>query len=422
MRMKQLSSWKKIVRSIGPGFITGAADDDPGGIATYSQTGALFGYTQLWLVPYALPFMIAIQEMCGRIGAVTGKGLAGVIRQEYSRTVLWGAVALLVVANTINIGADLGAMAAAIGLLAPVPLAVSLTSITITTLALQIFIPYASYAKFLKYLTISLLAYIAAAFMVHQQWRVILSATLIPHIEFSKMYLLNIAAMLGTTISPYLFFWQADEEVEEEIVQHRLSEIGAGAPRISANFLREMRLDTVFGMLFSQIVTFFIIATVASAMHGSAIITAADAAEALRPLAGDLAFLLFALGILSTGLLAVPVLSGSAAFAVAEAAHWEVGLEKKFDKARMFYGLIVVCTLIGVLINFLGIGPITLLYYSAALNGVLAPPLMIIILLIGNNKNVLGKRTNSRLSNALGIFITAAMGAVAVGLLWSLFA
>ncbi len=413
---------EKLGRAIGPGFITGAADDDPSGIATYSQTGAMFGYTQLWLAPYALPFMIAIQEMCGRIGAVTGKGLSGVIRQEYSRTVLWGAVSLLVVANTINIGADLGAMAAAVGLLAPVPAAASLVCITLLTLALQIFIPYTSYAKFLKYLTISLLAYIVTAFVVHQNWTLVLFATFIPHIEFSKTYILNVAALLGTTISPYLFFWQADEEVEEEITQHRLSEIGASVPKITGRFLKQMRLDTAFGMVFSQLVTFFIIATVAATLHGSAITTAADAAEALRPLAGNFAFLLFSLGILSTGLLAVPVLAGSAAFAIAEAANWRVGLEKKFDKARMFYGIIVVSIVAGVLINFVGIAPMTLLYYSAALNGVLAPPLMVIILLLGNNKKILGKRTNSRLSNVLGIFITAAMGVVALGLVWSFFA
>ncbi len=412
---------KKLLRSIGPGFITGAADDDPSGIATYSQTGALFGYAQLWVAPYTLPFMIAIQEMCGRIGAVTGKGLAGVIRQEYSRTILWGAVSLLVVANTINIGADLGAMAAAVGLILPIPLAASLVVITLITLALQIFIPYATYAKFLKYLTLSLLAYVLCAFAVHLDWAFVLSVTLVPHIEFSKVYLLNIAALLGTTISPYLFFWQADQEVEEEIQQHRLTEIGAGTPRITARFIKEMRLDTVLGMLFSQIITFFIIATVASTMHGGPIATAADAAEALRPLAGNFAFLLFALGILSTGFLAVPILAGSAAFAVAEAAHWRVGLEKKFDKARMFYGVIVVSTMIGVLINFIGIDPITLLYYSAALNGVLAPPLMVIILMIGNNKKILGARTNSALSNTLGIFITVAMGMVGVALLWTFF-
>jgi NRAMP (natural resistance-associated macrophage protein)-like metal ion transporter len=419
--MGSLHPGKKFLKSIGPGFITGAADDDPSGIATYSQTGAMFGYTQMWLAAYTLPFMIAIQEMCGRIGAVTGKGLAGVMRQEYSRTLLWGAISLLVVANTINMGADLGAMAAGIGLLLPIPAVVSLVGVTLFTLALQIFVPYPSYAKFLKYLTISLFAYIIAAFVVHQDWIFVLRSTIIPHIAFSKEYLLNLAALLGTTISPYLFFWQADEEVEEEISQHRLREIGSSVPKITGRFLKQMRMDTALGMIFSQVVTFFIIATVAATMHGMTVVTAADAAEALRPLAGNFAFLLFALGILSTGLLAVPVLSGSAAFAIAEGAHWRVGLEKKFDKARMFYGVIVVSTLIGILINFVGIGPITLLYYAAALNGVLAPPLMVIILLIGNNKRLMGKRTNGWLGNTLGITITVVMGVVAIALLGSFF-
>ncbi|HWP61828.1 MAG TPA: divalent metal cation transporter [Candidatus Paceibacterota bacterium] len=409
----------ELLKSIGPGFVTGAADDDPSGIGTYSQTGALFGYTQLWLVPYALPFMIAIQEMCGRIGAVTGKGLSGVLREHYSRAILWGAVTLLLIANTINIGADLGAMASAIGLLAPIPLGVSLAVITLFSLALQISVPYPRYAKFLKYLTLSLLGYVIAAFVVRQDWSLVLSATLIPHLSLSKEYVINIAAMLGTTISPYLFFWQADEEVEEEIADHQLREIGVGVPKITGRIIRRLRLDTALGMLFSQVITFFIIATVAGTLHGMSINTAADAAQALRPLAGNFAFLLFALGIISTGLLAVPVLAGSAAFAVAEAAHWKVGLEKRFDKARMFYGVIVVCTLVGIFINFIGIGPIALLYYSAALNGVLAPPLMLIILFIGNNKKILGDRTNGALSNILGIAITLAMAAVALLLLWN---
>lgn len=421
-REPSLGDKKSFLASLGPGLITGAADDDPSGIATYSQTGAMFGNLQLWTVPYAVPFMIAIQEMCGRIGAVTGKGLAGVIRQEYSRTLLWGAVVVLLIANTINIGADLGAMASAVDLLAPIPAGVSLAVITLVTLALQVFVAYPAYANFLKYLTLSLLSYLVAAFLVHQDWGAVFSAVVIPHIQLSSVYLLNIAAILGTTISPYLFFWQADEEVEEEIEHKRLSEIGAGAPKVTARFIKEMRFDTALGMIFSQVITFFIIATSAATMHGATITTAADAARALQPLGGQAAFFLFSLGIISTGLLAVPVLSGSAAFAVAEAAHWRVGLEKKFDKARMFYGVIMLSTLAGILVNLLGVPPITLLYYSAALNGVLAPPLMIVILVIANNKKIMGARRNGWLSNTFGIAITATMGIVAVALLWSLFA
>jgi NRAMP (natural resistance-associated macrophage protein)-like metal ion transporter len=245
-----VKSLRRLLRSIGPGFITGAADDDPSGIGTYSQTGALFGYTQLWLVPYALPFMIAIQEMCGRIGAATGKGLAGVMRQEYSKTILWGSVIILLIANTINIGADLGAMAASIHLIVPTPYWLNLLAITLLMLALQIFVPYPAYARILKYLTLSLLTYVIAAFVIHQDWQRILASTFIPHIEFSRSYLLNLTAILGTTISPYLFFWQADEEVEEEIEEGRLREIGAGKPRVGKAFFRNIKFDTALGMFF----------------------------------------------------------------------------------------------------------------------------------------------------------------------------
>ncbi|RJQ35814.1 divalent metal cation transporter [Candidatus Parcubacteria bacterium] len=411
---------QKIIKSLGPGFITGAADDDPSGIGTYSQTGGLFGYSQLWLAPYSLPFMIAVQEMCGRIGAATGKGLSGVMREHYPRPILWGAVVLLLIANTINIGADLGAMAESINLIVPLPAGVSLAAITVFTLALQILVPYPTYARFLKYLALSLLSYVVAAFVVQQDWPRILWATFVPHIELSSAYLLNITAMLGTTISPYLFFWQADEEVEEEIEKGKLKEIGKGTPKITARFIREMRVDTAVGMTFSQLVMFFIIATVATTISVTEVTSAAQAAEALRPIAGDWAFFLFALGIISTGLLAVPVLAGSAAFAVAEAAHWKVGLEKKFDKARMFYGVIVVSTLVGLLVNALPIDPITLLYYAAAINGLLAPPLLIIILLIANSKKILGHRTNSPLSNLFGIAITAIMSLIALSFLFVL--
>ena len=380
----------------------------------------MFGYTQLWLVPYALPFMVAVQEMCGRIGATTGKGLSGVIREHYPRWLLWSGVGILLVANTINVGADLGAMAASIELIAPIPPGISLTLITLITLALQIFVPYPAYARFLKYLALSLLSYVVAAFLIRQDWLLILRSTLIPHVEWSKAYLLNLTAILGTTISPYLFFWQADEEVEEEIGEGKIREIGAGRPRVTARFIRQMRVDTALGMFFSQLITFFIIATVATTLSVSPITSAAQAAEALRPIAGEWAFFLFALGIVSTGLLAVPVLAGSAAFAVAEAAHWKVGLEKKFNKARLFYGVIVVSTLLGVLVNALPIDPITLLYYAAALNGVLAPPLLVIILVIANNKKILGSRTNGLLANTLGITITGVMGVAALAFVWSL--
>jgi NRAMP (natural resistance-associated macrophage protein)-like metal ion transporter len=421
--VRRESFLKRLVKSIGPGFITGAADDDPSGIATYSQTGVLFGYSQLWVALFSYPFMTVIQEMCGRIGLITGKGLAGVIRQHYSKKVLAAAVVLLLIANIINIGADLGAMAASIQLIVPVPFFLLLGCITLFTLGLEIYVPYPNYAKFLKYLTFSLLAYIATAFVVKQDWGAIAHATLVPHIVLSKAYVFNIAAFLGTTISPYLFFWQADEEVEEEIVHHKIRGMGKGIPKIKSGDVQQMRLDTALGMLFSNLITFFIIITVATTLGTAGvhtINTAADAAGALKPLAGDFAFLLFTLGILGTGLLAIPVLAGSAGYAVAEALGWSEGLGKRPSQARGFYGIIAVATLVGLIVNLTPIGPMTMLYYAAMLNGVLAPPLMVLLLFIGNNKKILGERTNPAWSNLLGVAITLLMGCVALALFYSI--
>ena len=408
---------------MGPGFITGAADDDPSGIATYSQTGAMFGYNQLWLILVSYPLMTAIQEMCGRIGLVTGRGLAGVIKEHYSKKILAGTVLLLLVANVINIGADLGAMAASLQLLLPIPFVFLLGAITLITLGLEIFVPYKNYERFLKYLTLSLLAYIITALMVKQDWGLVLRSTFVPHISLSHDYILNVAAFLGTTISPYLFFWQASEEVEEEVVKGRIRAMGKGIPRVFRDDIVQMRLDTALGMLFSQIITFFIIVTVASTLGAAGIHTiktAADAASALKPLAGNFAFLLFTLGILGTGLLAVPVLAGSAGYAVAEAMGWKEGLSERPMRARGFYGVIAVATLVGLVVNLTPIAPMTMLYYAAILNGVLAPPLMFLLLLIANNKKILGERTNSKLSNTLGIGVTILMSIVALGLLFTI--
>ncbi len=414
--------WKRIARSLGPGFITGAADDDPSGIATYSQTGAMFGYTQLWTSLFSYPFMTVMQEMCGRIGLVTGRGLSAVIREHYSRTILYVAVLLLVVANVINIGADLGAMAAAMGLIVPLPFVFLLLAITLFTLGVEVWVPYPTYAKFLKYLTLSLLAYIATAFFVKLDWGAIAHATFVPHISLTKEYVMNIAAILGTTISPYLFFWQADEEVEEEIEAGKIKDEGGETPQVSASDIQGMRIDTMLGMFFSQIVMFFIIVSVAATLGAEGmhtITTAADAALALKPVAGNFAFLLFTLGILGTGLLAVPVLAGSAGYAVAEALDWKVGLGKRYNKARGFYGIIIAATLAGLIVNATSISPITMLYYAAMLNGVLAPPLMILILLIANNKKIVGRHTNGMFSNIVGIVITVIMSIVSLSFLFS---
>lgn len=420
--MKKDSFLRRLYRSFGPGFITGAADDDPSGIATYSQTGAQFGFSQLWTAPFSFPFMLAVQEMCGRIGLVTGRGLASIIKTHYSKKVLWAAVVVLLITNTINIGADLGAMAAALQLILPQSFIFLLLAVTAFILTVEIFVPYPTYARFLKYLTISLLAYVATALLITQDWSHIAYSTFVPHIELSKNYLLNIAAILGTTISPYLFFWQADEEVEEEVATHKIHDMGGGTPTIERGDITRMRWSTTVGMFFSQLIMFFIVLTVASTLFTNGITsisTAQDAALALRPFAGDLAFFLFAVGIVGTGLLAVPVLAGSAAYALAETFGWKEGLGKKYSQAPGFYGIIITATLVGLCVNLSPIGPMQMLYYSAILNGLLAPPLLVLILLIGNNKKILGKHTNNRLSNALGIAITLIMSAIALALLVS---
>lgn len=415
---------KKIWRLFGPGLVTGAADDDPSGIATYSQTGALFGYSQLWLALFSFPFMTTVQEMCGRIGMVTGDGLAGIMRKHYSRTILWCAVLLLLFANVINIGADLGAMAAAVLLLVPLPFTATLIAIALISIVLQILVPYPSYAAFLKYVAFSLLAYIIAAFFVTLDWASIVHATFVPHFAFTKAYVLNIAAFLGTTISPYLFFWQADEEVEEEIEQHKTTDIGAKRPRVNATDIKKMRVDTAIGMLFSNTIAFFIMIVVAATLGMSGmheIASAADAASALRPVAGEFAFLLFAIGILGTGFLAVPVLAGSIGYAMAEALGWKAGLGKRFGQARGFYVVIALATLIGLVVNFLGVPPMQVLYYSAMLNGVLAPPLMAVILVISNSKKIMGAHVNGPISNTLGVIILALMSIVGVATIAALF-
>ncbi len=409
---------KSWLKRIGPGFITGAADDDPSGIATYAQTGVQFGYGQLWTSLFSFPFMAAVQEMCGRIGMVTGQGLSTVVRRHYARPVLFAAVLLLLAANTVNIGADLGAMAASAQLVFGVPFAVWLLGLTALTLVLEVFVSYPRYAKFLKYLTLSLFGYVIAAFLVKQDWRAAAVSTFLPMFQWNKAYVMNVVAVLGTTISPYLFFWQADEEVEEEMAAHKIKLPGM-RPRVSKRDVRGMRADTVLGMFFSNLVMFFIILIAASTLraHGvTAVATADQAAALLRPVAGPFAELLFALGILGTGLLAVPVLAGSASYAVAEAVGWNGGLYRKLKEAHGFYGVLTLATIVGLVVNFLRIPAFTMLYDTAMLNGLIAPPLLILILLVANNKKIMGKRANGWLSNALGIVVTGVMTVAAVAL------
>jgi Mn2+/Fe2+ NRAMP family transporter len=413
--MKKLIN--RLKKSFGPGVITGIADDDPSGIITYSQTGAMFGLGQLWLALYVLPFMIAIQEMCGRIGMITGKGLAAIIRSHYSRPVLYIAVLLLLLANTINIGADLGAMAASLGLVFPIPFGVALIGISLFCIVATVFIPYATYVKILKWFALSVGAYVITALSIHHVWGEIFKSLLVPHFNFDKAFLLNMTAMLGTTISPYLFFWQAGEEVEEEVTTHKLRFFGKGTPKVTKADLGQMRSDTFVGMLVSNIITFFIIITASSTLYGTGnvdTLTASAIASSLEPFAGSFATVLFALGIVGTGLLAVPVLAGSAGYALAESVKASEGLGKTFTQAKYFYAVIIISMLAGALINVLGIDPMAMLYYSAAANGILAAPLMVIILLIANNKKILGEHTNSRLSNVFGWTITIIMGVISL--------
>lgn len=418
-----LKALKRLLGKIGPGFITGAADDDPSGIATYAQTGAIFGYSQLWLVWVTCPSMIVIQQMCGRIGMVTGKGLAGVILEHYSKRVLYVTVLLLVIANTINIGADLGAMASSAQMLLGLPFFLWLIIITASIIVLEVFVPYRIYSRILKYLTLTLFSYILAAFVVRLDWGVVFYSMMIPHLKFSTDYLLNIVAVLGTTISPYLFFWQASEEVEEEIMSGQILDMGVGKPTVNRQGVTDGNWDTVVGMFFSQIIMIFIIVITAATLHVSGVTTiqtASQAAEALRPLAGDFAYLLFAAGIIGTGLLAVPVLAGASAYAVAETIGLKEGLGKKLGSAPGFYAVIAISTLIGMSLDWLGINPMKALYYTAVLNGLTAPPLMALVIVIANRKDVMGQFVNSRASNILGWTITLIMALAGMALIVNL--
>jgi NRAMP (natural resistance-associated macrophage protein)-like metal ion transporter len=416
---------KKFFKLLGPGFITGASDDDPAGVATYSLTGSIFGLTQLWLAPFCLPLMIAVQDVCGRIGLVTGKGLAGVIRRHYSKQLLYAVVVLLLIANTINIGANLGAMAeSAQLLLPPVPFVALLILMTAVSLFMQVFIPYTRYVKYLKWLAFTLLAYILASLLVQPDWREVLYYTFIPHFTNNREYVLNVVAFLGTSISPYLFFWQASEEVEEELEAHKLRRMGVGEPRVTKRDLTNLNRDTMIGMFFSQLVAWFIVIATGSTLYTAGIheiTSATEAAKALQPVAGSYAFVLFALGIISTGLLAVPVLAGSGAYAVSETFRWNEGLSQKVQRAKGFYGVIALSMLAGFIMNFVGINAFQALYYSAVVNGIIAAPLLIAILFISNNRDIMGQRVNSLLLNIMCIITIFVMTAASILLLADLF-
>jgi NRAMP (natural resistance-associated macrophage protein)-like metal ion transporter len=417
---------KSIVKIVGPGLITGAADDDPSGIATYTQTGAQFGYGQLWTALFALPFMTAVQEACARIGAVTGKGIAAVIKEHYDRKILYGTLALILIANTINIGADLGAMGAAAQLIVPLPFVILTLLFTAVILILEIFTSYRTYAKILKWLALALFSYIITVFLVQEPWGTILKATFIPHIEFNFAFLFIIIGVIGTTISPYMFFWEASEEVEEERKRHLIRD---GKPHLTKSFMRALRLDNFLGMLSSQAATWCIIVVAATVLNKNGVTnvaTAADAAKALEPLvttfpyAGFIAKLIFAIGIMGLGLLAVPVLSASASYALSEALNWKEGLNLKLKRAHGFYGIITIATVIGLIINFVGIDPMQALVFTAVANGVISVPLIFIIAKIARNEKIMGEHKSGTLSNILVWATFILVGAAAVAMFFAL--
>jgi NRAMP (natural resistance-associated macrophage protein)-like metal ion transporter len=408
---------RRFFANLGPGLISGAADDDPSGISTYAVAGAAFGYLPLWTALFSFPLMTAVQLMCARLGLVTGLGLAGVIRRRYSRTVLWGACALLIVANVVNIAADLGGMAAATTLVIGTPVAVMVPVFGAVIVALLMWSSYRAIARVFKWLTLVLLAYVATAFVAHVDWRLALAATFAPHVEWSRAFVSVLVAILGTTISPYLFFWQAAQEVEEERAMGRNLAHRRGA---TEEELVTCRTDVTTGMFASNAIMYFIIMTTAATLHASGktnIATAQEAAEALRPLAGAGASWLFTLGLIGTGMLAVPVLAGSCAYAIAEAAAWRGSLDRRPRRAKKFYGVLAVSVALGIALNYAGFNAIKLLFTSAVINGVLAPPLILIVLLLTSNRDVMGDAVNSRLVSILGWITFVVMVAAALGLL-----
>ncbi len=391
------------ISKLGPGLVTGAADDDPSGIATYSQIGAGYGFKFLWLSIFSFPLMSIVQEMCARIALVTGRGLAGNIKKHYSKHALHAVIILLFLANTLNIGADLGAMAQAIDLIIPVNAIAAMIAIGVVIVIMEIFLTYQTYAKYLKWVTLALLTYIVTLFFVNLPAKEVLMGTFVPSISFSKEAILIITAVLGTTISPYLFFWQTSQEVEEQILEGKVtvaSRQGTNKEEIS-----QMRADVWTGMFFSNLVMFCIIAVCGATLyaHGiTTIETAAQAASALKPFAGNAAYILFALGIIGTGFLAIPVLAGSTSYAFAESFGWKEGLYRKWSKARAFYGMIIISVGFGLLLNFLHIDPIKALIYSAVLNGLIAPVVIYFIVHLASNGHIMGEFKNSKSYTFIG--------------------
>ena len=384
---------KSTLSHLGPGFVTGAADDDPSGIATYSIVGAQFGYKLLWLTPFLLPMMIAVQDLCGRIGLCSGMGLAGAIKKYYSKKLLYFAVFLLVIANVINICADLGFIAACLEMILGSPFYYWLIFITFGTIFLEIFISYKKYSQILKWLSLTLLVYPVTALITKQNWVEVARFTFLPYLELNLPFLLAMVGFIGTTISPYLFFWQAGEEVEEEIKDGQIKDFNF-RPKVFRRQISHLQKDTIVGMIFSNLIAAFIVLTTASTLHQMGITdieTSQQVALALRPLAGDFAFLLFTVGIIGIGLQAVPILAGGVAYSISETFNFKEGLSKKFSQAKIFYLVIAAATIIGALLNIVGINPVRALFYTAVLNGVVSVPLIVVIIRLSSDERVVGK-------------------------------
>jgi NRAMP (natural resistance-associated macrophage protein)-like metal ion transporter len=416
LKRPAVSRLRALFGKLGPGLVTGAADDDPSGIATYSQVGAQFGYGMAWTMLFGYPLLASIQAISAEIGSVTGRGVAQNLRQHYPRWLLRTVVLLLLVANIINLGADLGAMGAALALLIGGPVMVYAGVFAVICVLLEVFMSYARYANILKWSTLSLFSYVAVVFVAGVPWGKAITGTFIPHFTFDTAHAVALVAILGTTISPYLFFWQAGQEVEEQHRRH-VKPLCVAPRRAGAEF-RRIRLDTLVGMGFSHLTALFIVIATAATLHAHGITnveSSAQAAEALRPIAGEFAFALFAIGIIGTGMLAVPILAGSAAYAVSESFGWVEGLDRKPREAKAFYATIAVATIAGLTLNYAGVDPIKALYWAAVVNGLLAAPLMVVMMLIATNPKVMG-RLAVRGGLAVGGWIaTLVMALVAVG-------
>ena len=416
----KFSSTKEKLKSLGPGLITGASDDDPSGIATFSQAGAQFGFGMLWMALFQYPMMTVIQEICARIGLVTGSGLGGILKKKYSKKILIPLSGLVLIANTINIAADIAAMGAAVRLLIPqVPIFITTIFFVIFIVGLEIVVPYQKYMKILKYTALSLLSYIITAIIVGGNWSQILTFSVIPQIEIKPEFATMFVAIIGTSISPYLFFWQASEEAEEDVAKQKIKEIGKGNPEVTKKEIKLMRIDIAVGIAFAELIVWAIVITTAGSLHTHGVTdiqSSEQAAKALEPLvktfphAGEIAKAIFAFGIIGTGLLAIPVLASSSGYILADTFGWKQGLNKKFKQAKAFYIVIAAATSIGLLINFVNIDPIRALVYAAVINAITSIPILFAVLKISNDKNFLNTETNGKLSTTIGWITFIVMG------------